>query len=276
MLAMDMAQSTFAAATEKSDKRKLGRTSVNETPLAIRSRIELPDGFKEAIRERLARKLGYAATLIERGTVRFEDVNGPRGGIDTLCSIKLVLSGHPSVLVDARAGGPREAFTRAATKAATRLGHAKSKHELTVPEAPQRDSTRRSTRAPQAATEPGSVDAGEVIGPRVGRGAAAMARALARPEKARRDAYVDTATPGVSESDRKAGGRISARRNTRAAAPRATAALEDSRTTPSRKSTRRSSNRGKPSQAKERTATAKSVTPGARASRASARRGRAG
>lgn len=262
--------------TEKSDKRELGRTSVSETPLSIRSRIELPAGFKQTMRERLASKLGYAATLIERGTVRFEDINGPRGGIDTLCRIKLVLSGHPSVQVDALAQGPREAFTRAVAKAATRLKHAKSKHELTVPAAPQRGSAGRSARAPRAADAADGADGGQVIGSRVGRGAAARAAALARPEKTRGDAYVDTAAPGVSATDRKAGGNISARRNTRAAAPRATAALEDSRTTPSRKSTRRSSNRGKPSQGKERTAVAQSVTPGARASRASARPGRAG
>jgi hypothetical protein len=272
-----MARSRFATVTEKSEKRELGRTSVNQTPLAIRSRIELPDGFKGAIRERLSSKLGYAATLIERGTVRFEDINGPRGGIDTVCSIKLVLSGRPSVLVDARAQGPREAFTRATAKVATRLQHTKDRHELTTPEAPPRDGAGKPTRRPRVAADRGDgADAGEVIGRRAGRGAAARASALARPEKARRDAYVDTSAPGVSETDRKAGDNISARRNSRARAPRATVALEDSRTTPSRKSTRGSSNRGKPSQGKERTAVARSVTPSARASRASASRGRAG
>lgn len=271
-----MARTKFAAVTEKSDKRELGRTSVHETPLAIRSGVDLPAGFRETIRERLARKVGYAATLIERGTVRFEDFNGPRGGIDTRCSIKLVLSGQPSLMATADAQGPREAFTRAVAKAATGLKHAQGKHELTVPEAPRRGNAGRPARATRATADPVAADAGEVIGARVGRGAAARASALARPEKVRRDAYVDTSAPGVSEADRKAGGNISARRNTRAAAPRATAALEDSRTTPSRKSTRRSSNRGKPSQAKERTAVARTTTPGARASRASARRGRAG
>ncbi len=113
--------------------------------------------------------------------------------------------------------------------------------------------------------EPG--DTGEIIGRRTGRGPAALRRALARPEKVRRDAYVDTSQPGVSATDRKAGGDITARRNTKARAPRATAALEDSRTRPSRKSTRRSANRGKPSQGKERTAVARVISPSARARR---------
>ena len=47
-----------------------------------------------------------------------------------------------------------------------------------------------------------------------------------------------------------------------------TATLEDSQTRPSRKSTRGSTNHGKPSQGKERTAVAQSVTPKARATRA--------
>lgn len=51
---------------------------------------------------------------------------------------------------------------------------------------------------------------------------------------------------------------------------RAVAALEDSATRPSRKSTRGSSNRAKPSQGKERTAAAKVVSPSARATRARA------
>jgi hypothetical protein len=110
-------------------------------------------------------------------------------------------------------------------------------------------------------------DTGELIGRRTGHSPAARKRARARPEKARRDAYVDTSLPGVSASDRKAGGDMTARRNTKARAPRATAALEDSRTRPSRKSTRRSANRGKPSQGKERTAVARSVSPSARAGR---------
>ena len=102
---------------------------------------------------------------------------------------------------------------------------------------------------------------------RVGRGKRALADALDRPEKLRRDAYVDTSRPGVSASHRRAGGTSTARRNTLKKTTRAAATLEDSRTVPSRKSTRRSANRGKPSHGKERTALAKAVAPSARAGR---------
>lgn len=70
-----------------------------------------------------------------------------------------------------------------------------------------------------------------------------------RPPRPRRDAPVDTSMPGISATHRKAGGGLMARRNfsgrSEANAPYA---LEDSaRGRPSRKSTRKSANRSKPS-----------------------------
>jgi ribosome-associated translation inhibitor RaiA len=43
-------------------------------------------------------KLGKFAASIERVSVRVEDVNGPRGGVDHACQVKVVLSGAPSVV----------------------------------------------------------------------------------------------------------------------------------------------------------------------------------
>jgi hypothetical protein len=44
-------------------------------------------------------KLGKFASSVERVSVRVQDVNGPRGGVDHACSVKVVLSGAPSVMV---------------------------------------------------------------------------------------------------------------------------------------------------------------------------------
>ena len=64
-----------------------------------------------------------------------------------------------------------------------------------------------------------------------------------KPKK-RRDAATDTSKPGVSATDRKAGGGSSAARNRSLhAARKGGVKLEDSQTTPSRKSTRRSKGR---------------------------------
>jgi hypothetical protein len=122
--------------------------------------------------------------------------------------------------------------------------------------------------------DPGDA-AGSVIGRRVGHGAAALQRALARPEKQRRDAYLDTSAPGVSESERRAGGGSTARRNTKAypGKSKQVAALEDSRTKPSRKSTRRSATRTKQGTTKERTERGILYAPSSRNVVATARKG---
>jgi hypothetical protein len=62
-----------------------------------------------------------------------------------------------------------------------------------------------------------------------------------RPPRPRRDTVVDTSLPGVSASDRKAAPRKESPR----AGKKATYALEDSAKRPSRRSTRKASNRQK-------------------------------
>jgi hypothetical protein len=52
------------------------------------------------------------ATRIDRLTIRFEDVNGPRGGVDTICRIKAVMTGAESLLVQQRAKNPEQAVGR--------------------------------------------------------------------------------------------------------------------------------------------------------------------
>jgi hypothetical protein len=165
------------------------------------------------------------------------------------------------VLVEKRAQSHATAFAQAVAAISTSVRREQGKHRLsTGPRPAPRPAPRKRARA----TEP---DEGELIGRRVGRGPDALARALHRPEKRNRASYVDTAATGTSASDRRAGGSFAARRNTLARTTRATATLEDSRTHPSRKSTRRSANRGKPSQTKERAVAASMQAPGVRARR---------
>jgi len=262
----------FAEALPRATKTRRGRTDADATPLAIRSRIPLEDAFRDLVRQRLGRKLGKFASHIERLTVRFDDANGPRGGVDVVCRAKAVLSGLPSQVVEERAAEAREAFRRTAEALERAVRRTIGRSGRSAPRRRE-----RAEAAPEAAPRRGikpREDEGSLIGRRVGRGPEALERALARPEKLRRDVFVDTAAPGTSASDRKAGYGATAARNTQRRAPRATVALEDSRTEPSRKSTRKSAQRMRGATALETTKKLRSQTPGARAARARARRAR--
>ena len=97
-------------------KRTAGRTSAPETPANIRvTGLSLYEDDRAYIRQRLGEKLGKYADSIERVTVRLEDVNGPRGGVDQACRIKVVLSGLPSVVVEHKAASLKPALTGAIT-----------------------------------------------------------------------------------------------------------------------------------------------------------------
>ena len=94
-----------------------------------------------------------------------------------------------------------------------------------------------------------------------------------RPKRARRDTVVDTAKPGVSETDRK---RARGSNRNRLAGRRGGAALEDAPTPKrSRKSTRKSADRTKRTTNQQLQAVRKSRSPSARAARGKAARTKA-
>lgn len=95
-------------------ERTAGGAVVLITPANIRVEgVRLDDDDRTYIRRRLGEKLGKYARRIERVTVRMRDINGPRGGVDIQCRIKLVVSGLPSIVVEHHAARLRPALTRA-------------------------------------------------------------------------------------------------------------------------------------------------------------------
>ena len=84
-------------------KRLSGRTETLLTPAHVRViGVELDNDDHALIRRKLGMKLGKFATSIERVTVRLTDTNGPRGGVDQVCNVKVVISGLPSVVIERR------------------------------------------------------------------------------------------------------------------------------------------------------------------------------
>jgi hypothetical protein len=79
---------------------------------------DLGAGDRDRIARKLGRKLGKFTASIERVSLRLSDVNGPRGGVDHKCVIKVVLSGLPSVVVERQDSAPERAVDAAIGAAA--------------------------------------------------------------------------------------------------------------------------------------------------------------
>jgi CBS domain-containing protein/ribosome-associated translation inhibitor RaiA len=104
----------MAASVPRPLKARSGRTAAAQTPAFIRGvGTSLDAGDREYLRRKLGRRLGKFAPSIERASVRIEDVNGPRGGIDKRCRIKIALSRMPSVVVEERHPDLQAAMDRA-------------------------------------------------------------------------------------------------------------------------------------------------------------------
>ena len=93
--------------------------------------------------------------------MRFKDVNGPRGGADTVARIQLTVAGRPSVFVEERAHDADQALSRAATSVAPGDGPLRRQAGAAAP-APTRPArvlpprpraARAETRTPPAARQ---------------------------------------------------------------------------------------------------------------------------
>jgi hypothetical protein len=252
-------------------KRARGRTTIGDTPVSTRSRVPLQEAARRSIEQRLRRVLAPFGPRIERASIRFEDLNGPRGGEDLRCAIKVVFSGSDSVIVEERGAGVLEVVRRVIPRVGRIVRRHVDASGRKTPRATRASLSARRGRPLEAPKQDVEADSGTLdgglIGKRIARRSRGLPRALERPEKARRDALVDTAARATSETDRKAGGARTARRNSKQNTSGMTYALEDSLWQPTRKSTRGSGNRIKAATQLSRRAQRKVSSPSARATR---------
>ncbi len=226
--------------------------------VSIRSRIPLTADLRAAVQQRLERQFARCAQWVRRVTVDFEDRSGIRTATDIRCHLVAALQSLPDAHAEARGKTAAAAFGKGVAALA---------------------------RAVQGSVDAAAAAAGAVqsslarsrddglIGRGVGRSRANLDATLAHRRRGRRDAYVDTATPGTAASDRKAGFGSTAARNTKRNTGGMTVALEDSRTAPSRKLSRRSKNRIKAAPQLTKTTKLAVHAPQREARRAAARRG---
>jgi ribosome-associated translation inhibitor RaiA len=100
---MSTKRAPLAGRIARPAKLRLDRHAASDIPAYIRAEdAPLDAGDRAYLRRKLGTKLGKFARAIERVSVRVRDVNGPRGGVDKLCGIKVVLAGLPSVVVEER------------------------------------------------------------------------------------------------------------------------------------------------------------------------------
>lgn len=91
---------SFARDTPKEIKPFLGRSHTSQTPLEIHSKFALGETFRHYIRAHLGRALDPYAWKIERILIHFEDSNGTKGGVDTVCKVHVMMSRDEPVIIE--------------------------------------------------------------------------------------------------------------------------------------------------------------------------------
>lgn len=102
------------AVTPRAVKRTAQRRSPATTPAFIHSFGSLLDAAdRDYLRRKLGRRLGKFVPAVQRVSVRLRDINGPNGGVDKHCRIKVTLNDLPAVVVEAREPSTQAAMDRA-------------------------------------------------------------------------------------------------------------------------------------------------------------------
>lgn len=85
---------------------------------------------KESFKQRVSKVFNRTSDYIRKVTVTLADINGPKGGVDKECKVKLSLFGLPPILVIAKKDNIHHALSEALAKAKTALTKRQKKSQL--------------------------------------------------------------------------------------------------------------------------------------------------
>lgn len=83
--------------------------------------LELTAGLRAHAEKRLHFGLDWARHEVDKVKLRFSDINGPRGGSDKRCQLRIPLPGLRDVVIEDTAGDIHVAIDRAIDRAARTL-----------------------------------------------------------------------------------------------------------------------------------------------------------
>lgn len=91
--------------------------------MKVISRIDdaFPKKIHEVVQRRVNMKFSRFADIIRDVTITLKDLNGPRGGVDTSCSIVVRLKQAQPVVIEERSDKVKQAFMRAIERAGRTL-----------------------------------------------------------------------------------------------------------------------------------------------------------
>ena len=81
------------------------------------SGFDMTDALRSYTEQRLASALGWARHHMHRLAVSLSDINGPRGGVDKRCRIRVKLAGVPEIIIEDVEADLYAAIDRAAERA---------------------------------------------------------------------------------------------------------------------------------------------------------------
>ncbi len=83
--------------------------------------FSLTDALREHAIKRLRFALSRCSEPIRRVVMQLSDINGPKGGVDKRCHLRLVLDGLPDIIIDDTEADMYVAIDRAADRAGRTL-----------------------------------------------------------------------------------------------------------------------------------------------------------